>query len=158
MGIINRSKKSRFRDLLFPRYQPAIASPDAEKGTHLNWMGGPSFDIQDPLVQLQVAASSCFFGEPMYYHRDGGDTRPDRSRLLRARLSDSDLDHLRRTLEAIDPAEWRGLSPADLMVRAIDRALDHDPEATLEFAAHLRSKLMFRTTPRVLALLTRGDR
>ena len=42
-------------------------SPRAD-GAHLNWMGGRSWDITNPLTRLRVAASSCFFGEPMYYH------------------------------------------------------------------------------------------
>jgi hypothetical protein len=39
-------------------------SPRAD-GAHLNWMGGRSWDINNPLTRLRVAASSCFFGEPM---------------------------------------------------------------------------------------------
>ncbi len=42
-------------------------------GAHLNFMGGVSYDVQSPLLRLRMAASSCFFGEPMYYHRDAAD-------------------------------------------------------------------------------------
>ena len=27
-------------------------------------------------VRLRIAAASCFFGEPMYYHADKGDAKP----------------------------------------------------------------------------------
>jgi hypothetical protein len=40
-----------------------------EGGAHLNFMGGVSYSVDDPLFRLRLAASSCFFGEPMYYLR-----------------------------------------------------------------------------------------
>ncbi|MCA9697958.1 MAG: TROVE domain-containing protein, partial [Myxococcales bacterium] len=90
--------------------------------SHLNWMGGPSYGLSDPLTVLRVAASSCFFGEPMYYHRDGADERPQRKRPA-SRLSAGGLEHLRETLNAADPVEWRALAPAELIEQAIDAAL-----------------------------------
>ncbi len=63
MGFVNRKKES-------------IKQANA----HLNWMGGPSYDINNPLLRLRFAASSCFFGEPMYYQRDSQDRRPARKR------------------------------------------------------------------------------
>ena len=132
MGFLNRKKKT-----------------DRLAGAHLNWMGGPSFDVSDPLLRLRMAASSCFFGEPMYYHRDRGDTRKVRH-APRSRLSDAQVAHLRTTLGALDPAAWRGLSPAKLMERAIDDALAADPEATLREAIRLRSEAQIRVTPQVI--------
>lgn len=121
------------------------------KGAHLNWMGGPSFDISDPLLRLGIAASSCFFGEPMYYHRDASDTRSVKAaRVYRKRLTDAEVDHLRSTLDALDPQSWRGLSPSELMERAIDDALDHDAERTLAEAVRLRRDEYIRTTPQVI--------
>jgi hypothetical protein len=123
----------------------------AKAGKHLNYMAGPSYDIQDPLLRLRVAASSCFFGEPMYYQRDARDKRPNRSQArYAARLTDEMVTHLRLTLNAIDPQAWRGLSPAQLMERAIDEALAHDAEATLAYAAELRNVEHIRTTPQVI--------
>lgn len=120
-------------------------------GAHLNWMGGPSFDISDPLLRLRIAASSCFFGEPMYYHRDASDTRPVKAaRVYRKRLTDAELAHLRETLDAFDPHEWRGLSPSALMERAIDDALSFDPARTLAEAVRLRREEHIRTTPQVI--------
>ena len=116
---------------------------------HVNFMAGTSWQIDDPLVKLRVAASSCFFGEPMYYHRDPGDQRPLRSRTA-CRLTDEQVRYLRDTLNAVDPREWRGLGPAELLERAIDDALAADPEATLAEAVRLRTEERFRTTPQVI--------
>lgn len=119
------------------------------KGAHLNWMGGRSWDLNNPLTRLRVAASSCFFGEPMYYHPEPSAPRKPGARHGSA-LSDADLRHLRATLNAVDPAEWRSLTPSALMESAIDAALAHDPEATLQEAARLRHDEHLRTTPQVI--------
>lgn len=119
--------------------------------SHLNWMGGQSFDVKNPLKALRMAASSCFFGEPQYYHTDAGDTRARRSGAVHASpLASTDLTYLRETLHAADPQEWRGLTPAALMESAIDKALDFDPEATLLEAVRLRTEEHMRTTPQVI--------
>jgi hypothetical protein len=120
-----------------------------EKSAHVNFMGGPSYDISNPLSRLGMAASSCFFGEPMYYHRDKDDKRKVR-RNPPGRLDDGLVDHLRETLDAIDPREWRSMTPAELMEDSIDAALDHDVEATLAFAVELRNVGNIRTTPQVI--------
>lgn len=116
---------------------------------HLNWMGGRSYGISDPLKRLRLAASSCFFGEPMYYHREPADPRPVK-RKGTAHLSEAELAHLRATLGEVSPAAWRALSPAALIERAIDDALAADPEATLAEAARLREEEHLRTTPQVI--------
>lgn len=118
-------------------------------GSHLNFMAGTSYSVSDPLVRLRLAASSCFFGEPMYYHRDAADARPVKHAPA-ARLADDQVRHLRDTLNAIDPQEWRGLGPAELIERTIDEALAADPEATLAEAARLRGGEHMRTTPQVI--------
>lgn len=115
----------------------------------MNFMGGTSYSISDPLVRLRLAASSCFFGEPMYYHRDAKDARPVR-KAPASRLSDAQVRYLRETLNAVDPQSWRGLSPAELIESAIDEALSKDPEATLNEAVRLRSSEQIRTTPQVI--------
>src|SRR5574341_356561 len=132
-------------------YVNTKARSHTEKDAHLNWMGGPSFDIKDPLIRLQIAASSCFFGEPMYYHRDKGDTRPKRDTdSRRVVLTDADVERLREVLDAVDPREWRTMTPAALMESAIDAALDANVEATLELAAKLRNEDHIRVPPQVI--------
>jgi len=116
---------------------------------HLNWMGGPSHAITNPLLRLRMAAASCFFGEPMYYHRDAADVRP-RRRTPAFALSQADVERLRETLGATDPQEWRSQTPSELVERCIDDALAHDPEGTLREAARLRAEALVRTTPQVI--------
>jgi len=134
MGYINAQKKSKTRDK-----------------AHLNWMGGASYDLSDPLVALKLAASSCFFGEPMYYHKDAADKRAKRRDTNHgSSLSAGEVKYLRDMLGAVDPQEWRNVTPAELMESTIDKALDKDPEATLQFAVELRNDLHIRTAPQVI--------
>ena len=67
MGRINVTKPS-------PNHSPLAST--LPPGAHLNWMGGPSYDVRSPLVRLRIAAASCFFGEPTYYQVDAADPRP----------------------------------------------------------------------------------
>lgn len=124
------------------------AKVSRSEGSHLNWMAGSSWDIDHPVLRLRVAAASCFFGEPMYYH-DAKEPTPRKGRHA-ATLSTADREHLRATLHAMDPQSWRTLSPSQLMESAIDEALAHDPEATLAEAARLRAEDHVRTTPQVI--------
>lgn len=134
MSFVNKKKVSR-----------------VESESHLNWMGGQSFDISNPLAKLRIAASTCFFGEPQYYHRDESDKRPSRvASAYHARLADSDVDKLRKELDALDPKAWRSMSPAQLMESAIDDALAFDAEKTLQEAVRLRQEEHIRTTPQVI--------
>lgn len=130
MSFINRLKKNK------------TAKP------HLNLMGGPSYDLTDPLQTLRVMAASCFFGGPMYYARDVADTRPQR--VHRGRLDEAHLAHLNATLGALEPQDWRGLTPAGRLERAIDAALNADPVGTLRLATKLRGEWNIRVTPQVI--------
>ena len=127
-------------------------TPEADSDAHLNWMGGPSFYLKNPLDALRLAASSSFFGEPMYYLEDGADSRKRKRSAAQqsAKLSPEDLIRLRETLNAVDPQEWRTLSPKQAMESAIDAALDFDPEKTLQEAARLRQEERIRATPQVI--------
>lgn len=127
---------------------PEVAFP-IPKGAHLNGMGGPSYFLSDPVRALRLAASSSFFGEPQYYNRDA-DVVTSARRTAGRKLSDAELTHLRATLQALDPQEWRGLSPSALMERAIDAALAYDAEATLQEAVRLRQEDHVRLTPQVI--------
>jgi hypothetical protein len=116
--------------------------------SHLNWMGGQSFDINDPFMRLKVAASCCFFGEPAYYQKDEKDTRV--SKPIPHALTFTDIEYLRNTLDAKDIREWRGLSPKEMMESAIDAALKKDVETTLKIAIDLRNQDYIRVTPQVI--------
>lgn len=129
---------------------PKVSRTESEK--HLNWMGGASYDVSNPIHRLRIAASTCFFGEPKYYEQDKDDTRPTRivAQPYVAPLTTADVKRLRETLNAIDPVEWRGKPPAEMMEMAIDAALAFDPRQTLEEAVRLRQIDHIRTTPQVI--------
>ena len=112
------------------------------KDAHLNYMGGLSYDLSDPLLKLRIAASTCFFGEPMYYQRDPKAKRQPVGR-AGSGLSDRDIEYLRKTLNALDPKEWRKMTPAQLIESA-------DVEATLIEAVRLRDEEHIRLTPQVI--------
>jgi len=122
---------------------------DITKDSHLNYMGGTSWDIKNPLNKLRIAASSCFFGEPQYYNRDADDKRKVRH-APDYRLSDADVKELRSVLDAIDPQEWRGMSPKEIMEKTIDEALAFNVEETLKVAVALRNEDNIRVTPQVI--------
>jgi hypothetical protein len=132
-----------------------VAQPSREqleKG-HLNHMSGVSYDIKNPLLQLRIVASSCFFGEPMYYHDDKKSNDE-----LRVHLKDSVhsksasfAKYLDSVLTPVlDFPEYRNYSPARLVETAIDEALNFDAEGTLMEAVRLRNEDHIRTTPQVI--------
>ena len=123
-----------------------------DEQAHTNWMGGPSYKVGDPIFNLRLAASSCFFNEPTYYH-DSDDKGPRRKTDMQRRgesLSAKDRERLRKTLNAIDPQEWRDMTPQQMMESAIDKALDANVKDTLCEAARLRTDDHIRTTPQVI--------
>jgi hypothetical protein len=134
---------------LFQRSKQHRKGSNGDAKSHLNWMGGTSWSITNPLLRLRMAAASCFFGEPMYYQRDAADTRK-RKRPAAFALTDADIERLRDTLGAIDPQDWRLQTPAELLEHCIDEALTHDAEGTLREAARLRDEALVRTTPQVI--------
>jgi hypothetical protein len=134
---------------LFNTKSPKLSQSTLASGAHRNFMDGASYDVNDPLVRLRMVAASCFFGEPMYYHRDAADRRPVRSRGAGV-LSNAELSHLNAMLGALDPREQRSMSPSQVVETAIDAALNHDAEATLEEAVRLRNEDHVRTTPQVI--------
>lgn len=113
------------------------------QGAHLNHMGGVSYDISSPLMRLRLAASSTFFGEPTYYQVAG---RPE-PQLGQEYEPD---EHALGMLGGLLPDSWYGLSPAQLMEKAIDEAIEADAEGTLKFAGELRENEHIRITPQII--------
>lgn len=112
--------------------------------SHLNYMGGVSYDINDPVKVLRIIASSCFFGEPMYYQKDPGDKRPTRY------MENNISAYLSEVLGCIVPRDLSNMTPANAIESAVDKALDADPERTLQEAVRLRQESHIRTTPQVI--------
>lgn len=110
-------------------------------------MNGLSFDISNPLHNLSCAASSCFFGEPQYYFP----TKDSRKKSTKIQVQMHTRGLIEEYLDAITPSEWYyDNTPAKLLEKAIDKALDWNPEATLTEAVRLRNKENIRTTPQVI--------
>jgi hypothetical protein len=124
-----------------------------EDNSHLNFMGGKSYDITDPILKLRISLSSCFFGEPMYYHRDDKTKINKKSKNLGIFISDSEVKYLRDSLNAIDPQEWRAFTPAEIVEDTINKALDFDPEKTLQEAVRLRNEANIRITPQIILVI-----
>lgn len=124
-------------------------SKEQLKNGHLNHMAGVSYDIKNPITQLRIMASSCFFGEPMYYHEDDAENQKIH---IKVPASDSSRDkYLQSTLgSTIQIPDYHGYTPSKLMEKAIDEALDFDPRATLQEAVRLRNEENIRTTPQVI--------
>lgn len=117
---------------------------------HTNFMGAPSYDISDVMLRLICMSASSFFGEPSYYKGQAPKKGKGSPRHAERNLSDRERRYLRDTLNAVDDYEWRNLTPAKSMEKAIDEALDKDPVATLEWAVSLRREEFIRTTPQVI--------
>lgn len=123
----------------------AKSSSKLVKNAHLNHMGGTSYDITNPITQLRVVASSCFFGEPKYYSHEDSSIP---SSQVKARQHDKYLSSvLHSTLTVPDYHQY---SSSKLMEVVIDEALEFDPEATLKEAVRLRKEENIRTTPQVI--------
>lgn len=122
------------------------ATRKIEDTSHKNFMNGSSWFIKNPITNLQMVAASSFFGEPQYYI-DGEKDKKTIEKVIHISLYSK---YLNETLESLTPKEWNGLNSSQLMEKAIDKALDYDPEATLKLAGELRNEWNIRTTPQVI--------
>lgn len=122
--------------------------------SHMNFDGGRSFDINNPLNKLRVVASSCFFGEPKYYQET---VDPAKAKAV-ARRHGSVLStttataHLDKLLGRMYRApQFSGnVTSASVMETLIDAALDFDLAGTLNIAVQLRQEMHMRLTPQVI--------
>lgn len=126
-------------------------SKEQIKNGHLNHMHGVSYDIKNPITQLRTIASSCFFGEPQYYHSDKVMNDKIRSGKNETSLPENQAKYLDNMLTStVSIPSYRNYSASRIMEMAIDEALDFDPENTLQEAVRLRNEDNFRTTPQVI--------
>jgi len=125
-----------------------------KKEGHLNHMAGVSYDINDPIKQLRIIASSSFFGEPNYYHEDvkkGKDRSDVYSAVKGKKLNKTQEKYLEQTLgQVISIPDYHSYSTTKIMEMAIDEAIDFDAEAALKEAVRLRNEENIRTTPQVI--------
>lgn len=140
MGTINRKRPDR--------------DTKVRADSHQNFMAGPSYDLNDPILRLRCMAASCFFGEPQYYKSDDARAKSVTPAVNGKALflSEAAVRSLAASLDEVVPREWRTLTPKQALEKAIDEALAHDPEATLRIAAELRHADHIRVTPQVIAV------
>ena len=110
-------------------------------GATENFMGGISYKY-DPIETLKMVTASSIFGEPQYY-RDG--------EFAPAGLRDElyEPDELFEPYSILSD-EYKGLNTSEIMERIIDKALDHDFKAVLEWAVTLRKDYLMRLNPQVI--------
>ena len=100
-----------------------------------NFMGGDSYVI-NPLDTLKMITASSIFGEPSYYRGSRG-----RNPYV--------VDQLVKEFSVI-PECYEGKTTEDIMEAAIDKALDYDFNATLDWAVTLRHDYYMRLNPQVI--------
>ena len=107
-----------------------------EKNPVVNFMGGISYEL-NPLDKLKMISASSIFCEPQYYRRCIGD-RPYLCDDLVLPYSIFDL-----------PIE----TTSNIMIKAINDALDYDFAATIKWASTLRNDFYMRLNPQVIMVL-----
>lgn len=106
-----------------------------------NFMEGISYEYS-PLETLHMVTASSIFGEPQYY-RDG-EFAPATIKDIAYKV------HEAFSAYSILPVELEGLKSSELMEKIIDKALDYDFKATLEWAVTLRKTYLMRLNPQVI--------
>lgn len=100
-----------------------------------NFMNGDSYVI-NPLDTLKMITASSIFGEPSYYR----DSKRRGKYVVNSLIRDF----------SVLPSEYENLDTETIMEKAIDKALDYDFAATLQWAADLRRDYYMRLNPQVI--------
>lgn len=102
----------------------------------VNFMGGISYEL-NPLDTLKMISASSIFGEPAYY-RDG--------------IEDGSA-YLNKLVEPYLIFDMDEKKTSDIMVDAINKALEYDFKATIDWALDLRNNFFMRLNPQVIMVL-----
>ena len=105
----------------------------------VNFMGGVSYEL-NPLDTLKMISASSIFAEPQYY-RNSGMKDGDRYRVDACVAKYALFDIPEKT------------TASELMISAINKALDYDFKATIEWAKELRYGYYMRLNPQVIMVL-----
>ena len=111
----------------------------------VNFMGGISYQW-NPVDTLKMITASSVFGEPAYY-RDGEFEKASVTRIVDGIFK---VDPLFKAFMVPAMEEYTGMKTSQIMERAIDRALDHDFSAVLQWAVTLRREYHMRLNPQVI--------
>lgn len=115
---------------------------DERTGRVTNFMGGNSYNL-GKLNTLKMITASSIFGEPQYY-RDGEFAE----KTIKDGTYGVDAIFAEYSIRELDP--FKGMKTSDVMVKAINEALDEDFGAVLEWAATLRNAYNMRLNPQVI--------
>lgn len=116
---------------------------DTKPNAVTNFMGGTSYTL-NPIETLKMVTASSIFGEPQYYRR---------GEFADARVVDGIVtcDPLFLDYLVLDKELYTSeKKTSDLMEEIIDKALDYDFGATIEWAAILRKEYLMRLNPQVI--------
>ena len=108
--------------------------------TTTNFMGGDSY-VLNPLTTMKMVTASSIFGEPQYYRESS--------------MSDGKYHGTRYVIDcfvtSILPSEITdNATTEEVMIRAIDAALDYDFAGTLDWAVTLRETYHIRLNPQII--------
>ena len=111
----------------------------------VNFMGGTSYQW-NPVDTLKMITASSIFGEPAYY-RDGEFEDASVTKVIDGIFS---VDPLFKAYMVPAMEQYSGMKTSEVMEQAIDRALDHDFGAVLDWAVTLRRDYYMRLNPQVI--------
>lgn len=103
----------------------------------VNFMGGDSYKL-NPLLTLKMIAASSIFGEASYYRKDVKDGTFSWEKEF--------SDEFSKLMFSC----YDGKSTTEIFEEAIDKALEYDFKATLDFALELRKDYLMRLNPQVI--------
>ena len=106
-----------------------------------NFMGGISFEY-NPIDTLKMVTASSIFGEPQYY-RNG--------EFSSAKVKDGSyyVNDLFAPYSILSD-NYDDMKTSEMMETIIDKALDYDFKATLEWAVTLRKDFLMRLNPQII--------
>lgn len=104
----------------------------------VNFMGGISYEL-NPLDTLKMISASSIFGEPQYYRNSG----------MKDGRYECDKYVAKYALFDIESES----TASEIMINAINKALDYDFRATMEWALELRNDYFMRLNPQVIMVL-----
>ena len=111
-----------------------------------NFMGGTSYKL-NPLETLKMVSASSIFGEPQYY-RDGRTCKSGIYKLDTLFTVGESKEYIDDFILSHD--EYKGKKTDEIMETLIDKALDYDFGATLDWATTLRKDYFMRLNPQVI--------
>lgn len=121
-----------------------------DRGGVRNFMDGISYEF-NPLTTMKMLTAASIFAEPQYYRSNKSSARVTAS-ILPARVGEI-------IIEGVLPSKYlvfkpqEGKTVEDVMLNAIDSALDYDFGATIDWAVELRNVYNMRLNPQMIMVM-----